>query len=67
MSKISLISSAEYIEHQQFLIDVHSNAMVGLITLSVEWCWRRDLANQANRRMFDLILDCQKRGPLLCD
>ena len=53
MSLVPPINSSEYITRQMQLAELHREAQVGLLTLSTEWCWRRDLACMAVCRAFE--------------
>ena len=53
--KIKLMTPLEYIARQNELMDIHMEAQRLTVALSQAWCWRRDLANNANRRMFEMI------------
>lgn len=53
--KIKLMTPLEYIARQNELMEIHMEAQRLTVTLSQAWCWRRDLASHANRRMFEMI------------
>ena len=53
--KIKFMTPLEYIAVQQELMDIHVEEQKLTVPLSQAWRWRRDLANNANRRMFDMI------------
>ncbi len=50
MAQFNLLTPIEYIERQQELMDIHRVAMMNCISGSDEWCWRRDLYENARCR-----------------
>lgn len=72
MTQLNLLTPIEYIECQQERMDFHRVAKMNCSPYSIEWGWRRDLAENAKRRMLcmlekeqadvKVIVDVTRRG-----